>query len=454
MSRSESPRELAQAKAHDDPVVAVDEVAVSFGNARILDGISLDVTAGEFVGLVGPNGAGKTTLLRTMRATLTPDTGSVRVAGDDVHSLSSRAASRLVASVPQESTLAFEFTVREAVEMGRTPHVSRFGGLTEVDHAAVEEAMDRTEIAEFADRPVTEVSGGERSRVLLARALAQQTPVLLLDEPTANLDVNHQIRTLDLVSELTDEGRTAVAAIHDLDLAARYCDRLVVVADGHVLADGTPEDVLSTDSLRAAFDAEAVVTRDAVTGSPTVTALSNRTDADGDSQGEPIETLDRIHVVAGGGRSGSLLTRLARAGLTVSVGPVTAGDSDAEVAAALGMETLTIDPLSGVDTATLNRLEGMVDSADAVVVGDVALSGGLVPVLRTVARAGVPVVCVTDRPLAKRAADESAVGAYRSLVQSGTAVKPSSVLSVLREIRRPADDQTGRCEGWTTTTRQ
>jgi iron complex transport system ATP-binding protein len=425
------------------PVVDVNDLSVAFGATQVLDSVSLSVGRGEFVGLVGPNGAGKTTLLRAMRATLVPDSGRVVVCGEDVHSLSSRAASRLVASVPQETTLSFEFTVLETVEMGRTPHLSRFGRMGRADHDAIEEAMARTDVCEFADRPVSAVSGGERSRVVLARALAQETPVLLLDEPTANLDVNHQVRTLDLVADLTDEGRTAVAAIHDLGLAARYCDRLVVVADGGILASGSPEAVLSTDSLRAAFDAESVVTTDPVTESPRVTTLSGRRQGRGDVT---FDALDRIHVVAGGGRSGSLLATLGRTDLTVSVGPVATGDSDADVAEALGMETLTVGPLAGVDGRDRDRLGELLAGADAVVVGHVSLTAGLRPVLREVRRAGTPVVCVVDEALADRLTqerplpehadsdrhgDSQAVELYRDLASDGLVVAPASLLAAL-----------------------
>ena len=408
----------------DEPLLELSDLSVSLGGNNILDGVSLTVDAGELVGLVGPNGAGKTTLLRAIRGTLTPDSGTVRIAGESVHELGSKAASRRVATVPQDTSLAFEFSVRETVEMGRTPHLSRFGGTTEADRDAVEQAMARTSVAAFADRPVTAVSGGERSRVLLARALAQATPLLLLDEPTASLDLNHQLETFETVSELVGSGRGAVAAIHDLNLAARYCDRLVVVAGGGVLANGPPETVLTGETLKRAFDTDAVVTEDPITERPHVTALSTtreRAHTDGGLTFDYAASLGRAHVVAGGGRAGPLLSALDRAGVALSVGPVAEGDTDADVADALGVETVRTAPLTTINDEERRRTEQLASAADAVIVADIDLSEGVVPVLEAVSGAD-RVLCVEERPLAERAHSERAVERYRSLRERGEAI--------------------------------
>ncbi|MFW5948178.1 MAG: ATP-binding cassette domain-containing protein [Halolamina sp.] len=413
-----------------DRILSIADLSVTLGNTEVLDGVSLDVNRGELVGLVGPNGAGKTTLLRVARGTLEPDAGEVRVGGDAVDTLSARAMGRRVATVPQDTAVSFTFSVREIVEMGRTPHVPRFGAMDEADHAAVERAMARTEVAEFADRPVTDVSGGERSRVLLARALAQETPLLFLDEPTASLDPNHRLRTFECVAELVGDGRAAVAAIHDLDTAARYCDRIVVVADGGVLADGSPESVLTSPILRKAFDVDTVVTPDPVTERPRVTALPADPDVD---DGLEIPDVESVHVVAGGGRAGPLLTRLDRAGIDVTVGPLPSGDSDADVARALDQETLEVSALDGVDGATLDRTRTLAERADVVVVADVDLTAGIDSVLQRIGAVGTPVYCVEERSLEARTVDAAAAAAYRRLRvgEAGVATSTPELLEAL-----------------------
>jgi len=263
-----------------DPVLSVDGISVELGGTEVLSAVSLAADAGELVGLVGPNGAGKTTLLRTIQGVIEPTQGSITVAGHAVGELSARKRGRQIASVPQETGLSFAFTVEQAVAMGRNPHIGRFGTAAEADRTQVWRAIEQTNLEAFVDRPVTELSGGERQRVLLARAFAQNAPLLVLDEPTANLDINHAIATLDLVQSAVDEQKTAVAAIHDLDLAARYCDRLVLLVDGAVLAAGAPESVLTSKQLETAFGVETVISSDPATDSPRVTALSTTDDTD------------------------------------------------------------------------------------------------------------------------------------------------------------------------------
>ena len=360
----------------------VSGVGVELGGERILDDVSARVADGRFVGVVGPNGAGKSTLLRAMNGVIDPDAGTVLVDGRDVHDLSSKAASRRIATVPQDTHVSFDFTVRQTVEMGRHPHKPRFGGDDDPD--VVDRAMERAEVAQFADRDVTSLSGGETQRVLLARALAQDAPVLLLDEPTASLDVNHQVRTLELVRGLAEsDDRAVVAAIHDLDLAARYCDELVLVADGEVLDSGLPRDVLSPAAIREAFDARVAVGTDPATGSPTVTPLPDAAD-----------DLDaRVHVLGGGDTATPVVRELVAAGASVSVGPVVAGDTDHETARRFGLDCVTAAPFGAPSDDAESRARAAVEDADAVVVPADAADWGVNPEL---GRAATRCVVVGD----------------------------------------------------------
>ncbi len=255
-------------------MITVEDLTVELGDQQVLNGLSLSVADGAMVGLVGPNGAGKTTLLRTIDGYLPATAGHISIHGDAIEELSTAERGRQVGVVPQGETITFELAVETVVEMGRYPYLGRVGTPTPADRTAVETALQRTETAAFRDRSITDLSGGQRRRVLIARALAQEPSVLLLDEPTADLDINHQISILSLVRELAADGKSVMIAIHDLDLAARFCDRLVLLVDGTIQARGPPSAVLTADHLRAAFDIDVTVKTDPVTGTPSVTAHS------------------------------------------------------------------------------------------------------------------------------------------------------------------------------------
>jgi iron complex transport system ATP-binding protein len=237
-------------------VLAFDRVSASAGGRPILHGVTLALHAGEVLTLAGPNGAGKTTLFRVASRVLRPSQGSVSLLGRPLETFPRRELARALAVVPQDASNAFPFRVGEMVLMGRSPHLGPLGFETEADLKLAREAMARVGIGSLADRSVLELSGGERQLVLLARALAQDPRVLLLDEPTAHLDLRHRVRVAALVRELAREGRGALVVSHDLGLAARSGDRIALLRQGELLAVGTPREVLTPAHLRAAFEVE------------------------------------------------------------------------------------------------------------------------------------------------------------------------------------------------------
>ncbi len=261
---------------NSDQTPAVEAHAVSFAveSRRLLDSVDLRASSGQFVGLIGPNGAGKTTLLRSISNVLRFDEGSVRLLGEDLDNLPAREVAEILALVPQIAPYTQGFTAFELVLMGRYPHMGRFQVEGKEDDRIANRAMRLTETEPFAARTLETLSGGERQRVFLARAIAQQPRVLLLDEPTSNLDVLHQLKILTLVRQLVDDGLTAVAAIHDLNMAARFCDRLILLADGRVRSEGTPQEVLTPEMIESVFGVEAAVYREPATGALAISLIA------------------------------------------------------------------------------------------------------------------------------------------------------------------------------------
>lgn len=247
--------------------VNVEGLKFSYNGKSVLGDLDLSVREGEFLGVVGPNGSGKTTLLKNMGGVLEPDRGMVYLDGKKIPRIPIKEIATKVAALQQETTVGFDFTVREVVEMGRFPHLDRFERHSDGDLRAVERAIEVTDLREFTDRYVNKLSGGEKQRVFLALALAQEPELLLLDEPTASLDINYQIKIMETVQSLQSDGLTVVAAIHDLNLAAQYSDRVALLDGGKVKVIGEPREVLTKENIADVFGVEVEVENSEVKGS-------------------------------------------------------------------------------------------------------------------------------------------------------------------------------------------
>ena len=258
-------------------MLSLTNVSAGYGRRHVLQDVTWSVAPGEFVGLIGPNGCGKTTLLRVLSGVLPMTAGEVRVRGTQLREIDRRQLARTMACLLQDLSLDLAFTVREVVLMGRSPHLPRFGSETPRDFQLAQQAMERADVSHLADRLVTELSGGERQRVLIAMCLAQEPQLLLLDEPTSHLDIGHQLSLLDLIAKLNREtGVTIVAVFHDLNLAAEYCRRLLVLERGRVAALGTPEEVLTADTIQRVYGVTVRVQRNPLSGRPHVVLAAGR----------------------------------------------------------------------------------------------------------------------------------------------------------------------------------
>ena len=234
------------------------DIGVILGGNAILRNVGLALRQGELLGLVGPNGAGKTTLLRVMAGLLAPAQGAVRYDGESRRTLGRQALARRVSFLAQGSDTSWPLSVEAVVGLGRLPHRRPFGGLTEADRAAIAAALAHCDVAGFGDRTIGTLSGGERRRVLLARALAVEAPYLLADEPLAGLDPLHQLEVMELLRRTARRGAGVVVVLHDLTLATRFCDRLALLDHGRLVAEGAPETVLDDISLGGVFGVEAL----------------------------------------------------------------------------------------------------------------------------------------------------------------------------------------------------
>jgi iron complex transport system ATP-binding protein len=260
-------------------ILEIDDLSAGYGDGFVVRGISLSLEPGDFVAVLGPNGSGKSTLIRAVQGLLRDVKGRVSLEGEDVFCLGRREIARKVAYVPQLSEPVFEFPAGDIVRMGLYARQTRLQGLFPEDEEAVGEAMRLTETAALADKGMAHLSGGERQRVFIARALAQRTPLLLLDEPSLHLDINYQVEVYGLLKRLQKEGqKTILAAEHNINLAAAYADRLIFLADGAVALQGTPRETVRQDIIRDIFGAEVDVRENVRTGLPEISLVTGGSD--------------------------------------------------------------------------------------------------------------------------------------------------------------------------------
>lgn len=379
-------------------------------------GLSITVRSGDFTAIVGPNGSGKTSFLRALSRALRPREGVVLLGGEELYGLPARRVARDLAMVPQEAPSSFGFTSLEVVLMGRNPHLGRLQGAGEKDLEMARRAMEKANVWHLADRPLNELSGGERQRVIIAQALAQDTRLLLLDEPTQHLDINHQLALLSMLSEMCARGLAVVMVMHDINLASQYCREIVVIRRGREYARGTPAEVLTPAVLSEVFGVDSVVTRHAVTERPYVIFLPG-------GEGAVPAAGPRVHLVCGGASGASLMRELLERGCHVTAGVLNLGDGDEEVGRALEVKMVTEAPFSHISPEAHRSNLELIGEAEVVVVSDLYLGPGNLANLRAVGaalRQGKRALLYSPRPMRERDhTGGEGLEAYRGLLRLG-----------------------------------
>lgn len=335
-------------QADRQPVLAAEHISVRLGDRNILQDISFTVSPGEFVGIIGPNGAGKSTLLRSLRGLWPVAAGAVKVNECPVSSLRGKQLARLIAYLQQDVNVTFGFTALEVVLAGRYPYLQWWENEREEDYQIAGKYMEFTGVRHLAGTPVDKVSGGERQRIFLAKVLAQETPLIFLDEPTASLDLVYQEEVFRHCQTICRQGKTALLVAHDIKLAAKFCSRLILLAQGRVVADGTPQQVVTAQNLETAYGLHSAVFTNKVTGHLDIhTYVAGAGPCSGQT----------VHIIGGGGSAGGIMRSLYEKGCCLSGGVFHLGDSDTDAAAAFQVDYLAGPAFGAIDErlAALNR---------------------------------------------------------------------------------------------------
>ena len=331
----------------------------SINDKQILKDISFDAAKGDFIGLIGPNGAGKTTLLKCIDG-IYKSAGGIEIDGVSLAGMSSREVAGRVAMLHQDTAVAFPFTVLDVVMTGRYHMLGRLKSERPSDYAASRRYMEYTDTLALEDRLINTLSGGERQRVLFAKALAQETDMILLDEPSASMDIAYEEQTFRYSAELCRSGKTIIAAVHDLKTAVRFCSRLILMKDGHIIADGRPEKVVTRENLRQAYGVNALVYKNRISGL-----------VDFHIPGQSASAQSKlVHVIGGGGSASGIIRQLFEGGYNVTAGVFAHGDSDLGCTDVFGITALVCQPFSEIDDIMFQKNVELIKAADFTILCD------------------------------------------------------------------------------------
>ena len=343
-------------------IIRMESVDFRYPERPIFSGLSLSLEGGEVLGLIGPNSSGKTTLLKLMDGLLQPQQGRILLEERNLDQISRAQVARTIAVVPQAMEVPFSFTVGEIVLMGRAPYLTRFGWEKQKDLDVAREAMALTDVAGLGDRTFWELSQGEKQRVLIARALAQEPRVMLLDEPTSHLDINHQVEINELIRGLNlQKGLTVLHISHDLNLAAEYCHRIVLLHQGSVFSAGVPSEVITEENIRRVYETKVLVEKNPLSGAPRITLL-------GKGKMEQPGPQRTVHIICGEGSGVDSARRLLLRGYRVSLGVLNTGDTDQKIGRTLGLPMALERPFSSISERGMEENRKLIEKADLVLV--------------------------------------------------------------------------------------
>jgi len=327
-----------------------------------------------FIGILGPNGSGKSTFLQVLGRSLKPKSGTILLNGNELDTLQYKDFAKIVGYVPQDNSIPFSYSVYDIVMMGRNPHLPRFKNPGTEDDTIVTDALRKTGVFHLAERSITSLSGGERQRVLIARVLAQDPDLLLLDEPFAHIDLHHQYELITLIRDTTRGEKSVISIFHDINLAAAYCDHLVLLNDGTIRAFGTPSEILTEDLLQEIFKISPLMGVHPIMGTPFLFVRNEIS--------ERSKQPEKVFLISGAGSGSSLMSVLVSAGFHVQCGVLSKQDTDYQVARKLGLDVISEPPFSRISLDHEEKLRELVIQADRVIVTYMPVGWGNFPNLK------------------------------------------------------------------------
>ncbi len=404
----------------DKKLLAVDGLSLQINGASILKNICAEADNREFIGLIGPNGAGKTTLLKSING-INKGSGKVEICGENLAGMSRRVIASKIAMLHQDTSVAFPFSAMDIVLTGRYHQLGRLKSERPEDYEIARKYMEFTDTLKFETRPINTLSGGERQRVLFAKVLAQETELILLDEPSASLDIAHEEQIFKYSAELCRNGKTIIAAVHDLKTAVRFCTRLILMKTGQIIADGTPENVITQENLSEAYGVKALVYKNRISGM-----------VDFHIPGQADITRGvKIHVIGGGGSASGVIRQLYESGFDVTAGVFAHGDSDLGCTEVFGVRALVCQPFSEIDDRAFEENIELIEAADITILCDMPFGHQNMRNLEAAAHASRLVIIEDGRPEDRDFTGGSALSLYNALKKKAIVIDVARLHEVL-----------------------
>ncbi|MBN1803188.1 MAG: ABC transporter ATP-binding protein, partial [Candidatus Lokiarchaeota archaeon] len=364
----------------------------------IINDISLNFDKGHLYGIIGPNGCGKTTFLKLISGILKKKYGQIYLEEINLNKLSIREVAKHLAMVDQLNYIEFDYKVREIIKMGRYTHINRFSSESTEDKEIVEEIIKKLGLSELADRGFNQLSGGEQQKVVIARSLAQKTNILLLDEPTSHLDINYQLEFMELFKQYVKEGLVVVIVLHDLNISAQFCDKLILMNEGRVIEFGDAKKVLTRENIKKIYGIDVIIKNNFYTNSINIIPVESKKNGEENLLKQELDSsIKKIHVIGGGGSAIGFLHDLKN--YRVSLGVVNVFDDDYILAKNLGIQIIKEEPFSEISKESLNKLNEILNNVDLVILPNLPFGMGNLGNLKALNNFKKKIIIIEETPI-------------------------------------------------------
>ena len=378
--------------------ICCNNLSFSYGTNEVIKNLSMDFNEGKLYGILGPNGSGKTTFIKLLTGILKPQLGNTKIDNNDIKNFKSKELAKKMALVTQIYSGEFDFKVRNLILMGRYAHIDRLSVASHEDKEIVNKIINELGLTELARRNFSELSGGEQQKVMIARALAQQGKILILDEPTAHLDIKYQIELMNMFKQFTKDGITVIAVLHDINLAAMFCDELILINDGSIHESGSVQNILTPKNIKSVFHVNVIVKKNAITDSLYVVPLHSVANNN-------VSILDNhteihFHLIVGGGFGKKVLYNMKD--LEVSVGVVNVLDEDYNIAMDLGFDIISEAPFSPISIKNENLLRKILNKTDIIILCNIPFGNGNLKNLEVLHDFNKKIIIIDENPIEDR----------------------------------------------------